>query len=423
MGVVNPQDYGANGTGGDDTTALLSAISYASSNGRVLYFPPGEYGTDETLPISGDGWKIFCDAPGSAKLLGLGNRPIFEIDVSAQNSSHGVMQNLGFRRNTGSYDETQAVHVKGGINSPTGLRHWRLSSLINYGGMEQVLDFDDTAKTMGTIGAHGFCLIDNLEVPYDPTGRLPAHTVRFQGSTGPHMSFMGGYYRSRESSLLAGVGEATDSQGDLILNNIVTVLGKYGLDIQGPSTVPDPNVYRYNISVTACQFDVVEDAPFRMKNVGLIRVLGTQGEGLPYVLDNCNEYIIEYNNVLTISSASRQQQMLAPFLFGKRATFSAFLNREQTVSTIVSGSVALSATYTALTYSGSGPVDLNTATGGTEGDELYLCLQSSTKPVTVNHGAKFKLNGGNDRLLSSVFDNLHFIMRGGVWCQVNGDNA
>jgi hypothetical protein len=52
-GPFNVLSYGAQGVGGDDSAAILAAISAAEANGGgTVYFPAGNYGTSQILPVT-----------------------------------------------------------------------------------------------------------------------------------------------------------------------------------------------------------------------------------------------------------------------------------------------------------------------------------------------------------------------------------
>ena len=114
---------------------------------------------------------------------------------------------------------------------------------------------------------------------------------------------------------------------------------------------------------------------------------------------------------------------------GAGITSTGFINHGAVVavSITVGGDITVAGSYYEVSVnggSGAGADDLNTATGGAEGDELYLkaFLSGATNQVTVKNGTgagTFILAGGADFVMDHVDDRLHLIHNGTEWVELS----
>jgi len=122
------------------------------------------------------------------------------------------------------------------------------------------------------------------------------------------------------------------------------------------------------------------------------------------------------------SIATSSSPTFAALTLGGDLIASKFINHGSAVSTTIStGTIACVGSYYIVTPQGGAVDDLATATGGAEGDELYL-YGDGTFAVTVKDGTganTFILAGGADFILDSVNDRLYCIHNGTEWVEVS----
>lgn len=110
---VTPQMFGAKGDGEhDDTARIVSAISYANSNGKSVYFPKGEYvvtsaieipvGFEATGTIAS--WSEISTSESNGAIIKLSNNGCLKVKPYAQLSNIALY-------GTGA---EKALHIDGG---------------------------------------------------------------------------------------------------------------------------------------------------------------------------------------------------------------------------------------------------------------------------------------------------------------------
>lgn len=101
MTVFNIKSYGANGDGGDDQPAILSAMRDAAAANGALYIPAGDYVCARPIILEGlrNRFSVFGDGPNISRILPNecdGIRLAFEQD-GAQQPFGVVMRGLGLK--------------------------------------------------------------------------------------------------------------------------------------------------------------------------------------------------------------------------------------------------------------------------------------------------------------------------------------
>jgi len=100
--TVSVKDFGAKGTGVDDTAAISSAVSAMCSRGYggKIYFPSGTYGFNAASPVTvgctgvyliGDGWGFDKTPQGyssTIKVIGSGTAPLFTFSAPTPNDRY-----------------------------------------------------------------------------------------------------------------------------------------------------------------------------------------------------------------------------------------------------------------------------------------------------------------------------------------------
>lgn len=97
MPVYNVKHYGAKGNGStDDTTAITATINAVDTKGGVVFFPPGQYPFNGTIPQKLDRTLIFAGTSGdlngsvsTIKFLQTDGSPRFLIDGAGRSQSLG----------------------------------------------------------------------------------------------------------------------------------------------------------------------------------------------------------------------------------------------------------------------------------------------------------------------------------------------
>jgi hypothetical protein len=455
-GSVNVKEFAAfgaacgeydivNGTGTDDTDAIEAARAFAESEGiKSLFFPRTKenfgYGISAPITFDSNDWEIFGQGKYATTLVAKDNEDIFQIDPTTATVQRGTIRDIGFRRNSATYDSAVAIHCLGNTGSTTGVRHWTFRDIVGR-NVAAVLKFEDTGKVATSIGCHGFNMIERIDVPLDANGRYPDNAIWFDGAVGPHNQIIGGQLRSESACIRIGRGGVNESLGDLIIIGPHCVLGDYGIVLAGPDLTGNP--YRYNIQVIGAQCDVVNVNPFLLSNIGLFTVIA-HGLDLANSITSCTEYFFKYNNQITQVSTASTQSYQTPISFtaaishtgtvgfNSRATNNSWQSYGAGASaTIASGVITATRSYMIVDTEGAAASDdLDSVSGGSDGDMLVLRTANSGRDVTVKHSAgaggtgTFRLNGQTDKVLSSTSDILMCMRVGGLWVQFGyGDNA
>lgn len=443
---ISVKDFGAVGDGTtDDTAAIQAAVdAVAALNYKALYFPAGSYKLTGDIVFTGSNWDIYGDGKAATTILGGYDGDLFVIDCAAATYRYGLVRDMTFQRVNATYGNTYAIHVKGATIAASGLRHWTFRDL-RFMGVEYGIYYDDagdyaTSSGATISGGHGFNEHINLETPVELNARYPYATIRWAGALGPHERIFGGQYRSRYASVMIGSGAASQIQGDFLMCGVHCVLGDYAIEILGPTGA---SAYKYNFSVTGCQFDVLNLGTLKASNIKLFRCIGnnniTSG-GIGAVIDaSCDEYVYEdgmswnfksttNNKAFSIDHPVTISQNLTHD--GVRAKFNGWMSiGSESAKTISSGAITADSTNTIVdTEAAAAADDLDTISGGADDDLLILSSASSARDVTVRHigggTGNIRLNGAASRVLSSVSDQLMLRRRGGLWVELSfSDNA
>jgi hypothetical protein len=277
----NVKDFGAVGTydlsamtGTDDYTAIAAAFAAAESAGhKTVYFPPGYYGMSQPVVIDGDDWAIIGEDRSSTALVAINDDNLIEIDCRTALSQRGSIRNLCFARNSATYSNTAAIRILADAAEPYGARHWTFGELFLRGvyyGVYHERTAGQLSDGLNQIQWHGFNEYRNIHVPLADSGRYPNNVLKWIAGCGPHQLVLGGQYRAEAENVQMGSGDALDGLGDFLMVGVHCVLGTTGLDVIGPSGA---STYRYNITVTGCQFDVLTTSISKFRNCGLVRFM------------------------------------------------------------------------------------------------------------------------------------------------------
>jgi len=188
--------------------------------------------------------------------------------------------------------------------------------------------------------------------------------------------------------------------------------------------------YKYNFSFVNCQFDVVTNGTIKATNVGMIRMLGNNNmTALSIAPDftNVTNYAVE-SGMGWEFSATKNINFNQPTIFGSdyRCKMDGWLNLGQTQNlTIASGVILPTASYAIIDTEGSASTDdLDTITGGRDGDILALRSTSTSRDITVKTATgNIRLDGMEDKTLGSISDSITLIKQGGLWCELGTINA
>lgn len=445
--LVNVRAWGALGTydpetmtGPDDYAAILAAKTFAESVGiKRLYFPPGKYGMSQPLQLAGDDWVLDGVDMNASILCAINDDNLIEIDCRTAMSYRGTIANLGFRRRSASYSNTCAVRVLCDPAVSAGLSHWTFRDIMGR-GVERVVYFEAPLNVLWSgvrqISPHAFCKFVNIHVPLDFDGRYPYSVIEWASGNGPHHLILGGQFRSREASVKMGDGGELSGVGDFVMTGVHCVLGKEAVRVLGPTGV---TTYRYNFSITACQFDVLTDYLLNFENAGLINALGNNFTGLTNRIVNCTNYSLQDDTGIKRNGTSGRTDIFDILTsFQKLATFTAgitmsggrftrsggFINLGTPVPLTLdaAGAITLTGSYhTVDTYEGAASDELVTINGGIDGDELTLVIASNSRTILAKHNTgNVRLSGKADFNMNSVSDVKYFLRRGGVWCEKGG---
>jgi hypothetical protein len=441
VSVTDPR-FGARGDGVTDDTAAIQAAftAVAGLTYKAIHFPAGSYKITGAITITGSDWHIYGDGKATTTILAAYDGNMLVIDCQLATYRYGLVRDITFKRESATYSNTYAIRVKGANTSASGLRHWTFRDL-RFSGVEYGIYYEDagdyaTSSGATISGGHGFNEHINLETPLELNARYPYATIRWAGALGPHERIFGGQYRSRYACVMIGAGAASQIQGDFLMNGVHCVLGDYGVEILGPT---GGSAYKYNFSIIGCQFDVLNLGTVKASNIGLLRVIGnnnmTSG-GLTTVLSSMvGEYVVEssmgWDFVSTVNN--KPFNINHPVTVGQnfthngvRAEFNGWISvGAGATKTIATGAITASQTYTIVdTEAAAAADDLDTISGGADGDIIIMRSADSGRDVTVKHAAgNIRLNGTTDKVLSSVTDTLTLMRIGGIWCQIGyGDN-
>jgi hypothetical protein len=115
--VVNVRDFGANGTGGNETAAIQAAVAALPATGGTLLFPPGTYGVDAALGISitGRSHLRIVGAGATLQRQGSGSNRVMTISTCTGVSVSGLRVDLNGVASYGglAIDSCQGVTVEG----------------------------------------------------------------------------------------------------------------------------------------------------------------------------------------------------------------------------------------------------------------------------------------------------------------------
>src|SRR3989339_476053 len=385
-GSVNVKWFGAKGDGvTDDTVAIQTAFTFVSSfPEKAIYFSAGVYSVSSTISFTGASWGVRGESKAVTTILAATNANIFEIDCTSAIVRYGEIRGITFKRESATYNATKAIYIKATTTGVSGLRHWTFADL-RFAGVEYGIYLDDAGDcvtSLGTnmTGGHGFNNFENLEVPIQMDARYPYAALRFAGAPGPHTKILGGQFRARYASVMVGNGGQYTLTGDFLMSGAHCVLGDYGVELLGAT---DANAYRYNWSITGCQFDVLNIATIKADHIGIARFIGNNGILLPAVLTNMNGYVIDD---------------------GLNWTFSQ--------------------TCTLVDTEGATATDnLDTINGGTTGDIIILRSVNSTRDVVLKHGTgNLRLDGSADKTLDTPSDTITLLRSGNFWLQTSFSN-
>lgn len=160
IGWLNVKSFGAVGNGStNDTAAIQAALAAVSTNGSVVYFPPGSYKITSTLTVSisgttlvGDGWSsqiIYDGSTVTPAINATGNIKLFmrDLRLSQSNASHlGTCLDLS-QVNSGVFERllidgggASGVAPLIGITMNAATCHYNSirSSRVNYGGASSI---------------------------------------------------------------------------------------------------------------------------------------------------------------------------------------------------------------------------------------------------------------------------------------------
>lgn len=419
-------------TGTDDYDAIEGARAVAEYLGsKTIYFPPGKYGLSEPVIFDGDDWTIFGVDKNCTMLVAINDDDIFQVDCRTAISYQGTIKGLCFRRRSATYSNTAAIRVLADTGSATGMRHWTIQDIllrgVAYGVWHEATALAVSAG-INQISWHGFNMYLNIDVPVDVDGRYPINVLGWEGGNGPHHLVLGGQYRSEDSCIKMGNGAEFEGVGDFVMLGVHCVLGEQAVEIIGPSGA---STYRFNFSITGCQFDVMNSFLLLLSDVGFFRAIGNNFlTGVNNSLTNVINYIIEGPDGI-----ARQAQGGITDTFNVPVTFSQAITHNSsrltqngwlslgagTTATIASGAITATRTNMIVDTEGSAASDdLDTISGGADGDLVRLRTASSSRDVTVKHATgNIRLNGAADKALTSVSDTILLERIGGIWCQIS----
>src|SRR3989339_895644 len=384
-GSVNVKWFGAKGDGvTDDTVAIQTAFTFVSSfPEKAIYFSAGVYSVSSTISFTGASWGVRGESKAVTTILAATNANIFEIDCTSAIVRYGEIRGITFKRESATYNATKAIYIKATTTGVSGLRHWTFADL------------------------------------------------RFAGAPGPHTKILGGQFRARYASVMVGNGGQYTLTGDFLMSGAHCVLGDYGVELLGAT---DANAYRYNWSITGCQFDVLNIATIKADHIGIARFIGNNGILLPAVLTNMNGYVIDDGLNWTFSQTAGGKTFLidTELTLGKTVTHNGVRFIENgwasigtgSTQTIVAGVITATQTCTLVDTEGATATDnLDTINGGTTGDIIILRSVNSTRDVVLKHGTgNLRLDGSADKTLDTPSDTITLLRSGNFWLQTSFSN-
>lgn len=232
--AVNVMHFGAAGIGGDDTTSIKSAMNYALSSGKALYFPGalGSYGLTEELFAQDKSLSIIGDGSGLSKIY---------VDHAG----------IGFRYS--SADRTKNLSLKG--------------LQINASNVGAVSGLDITFPVTSAVDQSQLTLED-VEIRTVGTGTWNYSCVRLQGVKNPFLRNV--IARGNIANTLYGVsleGQTIDADLDCVrcylvgsginiigANEGTTIRGytavsvKVGIDINPDNSGPWISISNFHIN-------------------------------------------------------------------------------------------------------------------------------------------------------------------------------
>lgn len=303
--VVSVKDFGAIGNGvADDTAAIQTAFTTAASIGKRIHFPAGVYLCSTTVVITGSDWEITGAGNAATRWVMTTDNDHLQINCETTASYRGAIRNMELQCTAATYTNAWGIHV---VTDPLSvgtdyltLRSWLFENL-RFRGVYHGIAFDDMGKidngdAVFANGNGGFNRIINIDVPQYT--RYPYQVVVFKGATGAHNIIWGGQYRSTNCGV--SIGDGTWAIGDFEIGGIHFVTGDWAVRANGPATA---GYYNRNLTIIACQFDVLNVGTYFIDRMDDFRVYGNaslRGVG-PSVTNQGTDYTIDDRGTWTLS--------------------------------------------------------------------------------------------------------------------------